>query len=219
MTPLVLPIFPLPELTFFPHTLLPLHVFEARYRAMVTDVLPRDRRLALVGLRPGYEQSYAGKPPVYPVAGVGRIVKWERLSTGRYNILLQGDARARIERELPTDTLYRVVTVRCLDEIRPGRDVAPQVERVRVLCRRLLGTLGRPLELLDEALRDGQEAGMIVDQVASAVVPDALLRQALLETLDVEQRLRRLIEALEDLVRHIGGRRRPEGPGERPPRR
>ncbi len=210
MTRLVLPIFPLPELAFFPHTLLPLHVFEARYRAMVTDALPRDRRLAVVGLRPGYEPSYAGKPPVYPVAGVGEIVKWERLPSGRYNILLRGEMRARIERELPTDTLYRVVAANQLEERPPGGDVDPLLSRIRAGCRRLLGAVGRPADLLDEALRDGQPPGAIADQVASAVLSDVLVRQELLETLDVDTRLRRLSAALDDLVRHVTGRRDPD---------
>lgn len=210
MIPRVLPIFPLPEVTFFPHTLLPLHVFEARYRAMVTDVLARHQRLALVGLKPGYEATYAGRPPVYSVAGVGEIVKWERLPTGRYNILLRGDARARIDRELPTDTLYRLVALRRLDEIPPTRDADPLVERIRVLCRRLLVGLGRPRELLDEVLRGGQAPGAIADRVASAVIPDPRLRQELLETLDVDRRLERVAATLEDLVRHIRGARDPD---------
>src|SRR5204862_81453 len=70
---LILPIFPLPDVTFFPHTLLPLHVFEARYRAMVMDTLARDRRLAVVKLRPGYEAAYASKPAVHAVAGAGAL--------------------------------------------------------------------------------------------------------------------------------------------------
>lgn len=210
MIPRVLPIFPLPEVTFFPHTLLPLHVFEARYRAMVTDVLARHQRLALVGLKPGYEATYAGRPPVYSVAGVGEIVKWERLPTGRYNILLRGDARARIDRELPTDTLYRLVALRRLDEIPPTRDADPLVERIRVLCRRLLVGLGRPRELLDEVLQGGQAPGAIADRVASAVIPDPRLRQELLETLDVDRRLERVAATLEDLVRHIRGARDPD---------
>jgi Lon protease-like protein len=111
-----LPIFPLPDLTFFPHTMLPLHIFEARYRAMVTDCLSRDKRLAVVALRPGYEATYEGKPAVYPVSGVGRIVQWERLASGRYNLLLRGEGRVRIDRELPTDTLYRMVAATPLAE-------------------------------------------------------------------------------------------------------
>ncbi len=109
MGQIFVPIFPLPDLTFFPHTVLPLHVFEARYRAMVTDCLARDKRLAVVGLKPGFEPSYDGKPPVHDVAGMGGVIRWERLATGRYNILLRGEARVRIDRELPSDTLYRMV--------------------------------------------------------------------------------------------------------------
>ena len=69
---LILPIFPLPEVTFFPHTFLPLHVFETRYRAMVQDALARDHRIAVVRLRPGYEARYEGKPPVFSVCEIGR---------------------------------------------------------------------------------------------------------------------------------------------------
>jgi Lon protease-like protein len=210
VTAIVLPIFPLPKLTFFPNTLLPLHVFEARYRAMVTDVLSRDRRLAVVGLKPGYERGYAGKPAVYAVAGLGEIVTWERLASGRYNILLRGEARARLEHELPADTLYRLVAARRLEETPPPGDVGPLLERVRAQCRRLLRALGRPRELLDEALRPGQPAGAIADQIASAVLPDPLLRQELLETLAVEARLCRLVAALDDLARHVTGRTDPD---------
>ncbi|HET9856141.1 MAG TPA: LON peptidase substrate-binding domain-containing protein, partial [Methylomirabilota bacterium] len=120
-TQVALPIFPLPDLAFFPHTMLPLHVFEARYRAMVTDCLARDKRLAVVGLKPGYEAGYEGKPPVYPITGVGRIVQWERLATGRFNLLLRGECRARIDRELPTDTLYRMVAATPLEETGAAR--------------------------------------------------------------------------------------------------
>ena len=70
---LAVPIFPLPDVTLFPRTLLPLHIFEARYRAMVTDALARDRKICMVRLRPGYEATYAGKPDVYPVGGLGEF--------------------------------------------------------------------------------------------------------------------------------------------------
>src|SRR5438445_3762664 len=103
--PVYLPIFPLPDLTFFPHTLLPLHIFEARYRAMIMDCLARDKRMAVVGLKPGYESTYDAKPAVYQIAGVGRIVQCERLATGRVNILLKGETRVRTDRELPADML------------------------------------------------------------------------------------------------------------------
>jgi Lon protease-like protein len=203
----IVPIFPLPDVTFFPHTFLPLHVFEARYRAMVADALARDRRLCVVKLRPGYEHHYAGKPAVHEVAGVGEVVTWERLATGRYNILLKGLARVRLVRELPTDTLYRVVAAETLEDTPPAGDPAPYVERIRASCARLLRALERPANLLETALATTQPAGAIADRVAAAVLPDADLRQELLETTDVSTRLARLSVALADLVKEVTGGR------------
>ncbi|RPH79230.1 MAG: ATP-dependent protease [Candidatus Rokuibacteriota bacterium] len=203
----IVPIFPLPDVTFFPHTLPPLHVFEARYRAMVIDALERDRRLAVVKLQPGYEAGYAGKPAVHPVAGLGEIVSCERLATGRYNILLRGECRVRLEDELPSDTLYRVVRARRLADAEPAGDATPALTRMRAACRSLLGALQRPADLLDPALAEGQAAGVIADRVAAAVLPDADLRQSLLETLDADARVRRVADAVESLVRELNGGR------------
>jgi Lon protease-like protein len=204
---MVVPIFPLPDVTFFPHTLMPLHVFEARYRAMVMDALERDRRLAIVRLRPGYEAAYAGKPAVHAVAGVGEIVSFERLATGRYNILVRGDARVRIESEVPSDTLYRIARARRLDDAESPGAAAGALARIRASCATLLTALDRPADLLDTALAEGQPAGAIADRVAAAVLPDADLRQELLETLEVGARITRVAGALEALVKELKGGR------------
>jgi len=201
--PLALPIFPLPDVIFFPNTLMPLHVFEARYRAMVMDVLARDRRLAIVKLMPGFEPTYAGKPAVHAVAGAGEIVSWERLATGRYNILVKGEWRVRIEGERPSDTLYRIVSAQKLEEIAPTTDVSAALARIRAACGRLLQALDRPPDLLDTALAEGQAPGVIADRIAAAVVPDPAVRQELLETLDVTRRLERLGAALDELVNEL----------------
>ena len=196
----VAPIFPLPEVTLFPGTLLPLHIFEARYRAMVGDALARDRRICMVQLEPGYEASYAGKPPVRAVGGLGEIGSCERLATGRYDLVLRGEARVRIVQERPTDTLYRVVVAQRIEDVAPAADVTPLVERVRAACRSLLGVLGRPANFLDAALADGQGPGVIADRIAAGVLPGAAVRQELLETAEVDLRLNRLVLALEALV-------------------
>ena len=203
MPPLALPIFPLPDVIFFPNTLMPLHVFEARYRAMVMDVLARDRRLAIVKLMPGFEPTYAGKPAVHAVAGAGEIVSWERLATGRYNILVKGEWRVRIEGERPSDTLYRIVSAQKLEEIAPTTDVSAALARIRAACGRLLQALDRPPDLRDTALAEGQAPGVIADRIAAAVVPDPAVRQELLETLDVTRRLERLGAALDELVNEL----------------
>lgn len=204
---LVIPIFPLPDVTLFPHTVLPLHVFEARYRAMITDALARDRLLAVARLLPGYEESYAGKPPVAPVAGAGEIVKWERLPGGRYNILVEGRWRVRIDREVPADTLYRLVKAERLTEVPAAGEAAPLLERVRIACRGLLEALDRPADLMDTLLAKDQSPGAVADRAAAAFVPDPAIRQALLETLGVGPRLARLSEALEALLKDLQGGR------------
>jgi hypothetical protein len=201
-----LPIFPLPDLTFFPHTVLPLHIFEARYRAMITDCLSRDKRLAVVGLKPGFEGSYEGKPAVYPVSGVGRIVRWERLASGRYNLLLRGEGRVRIDRELPTDTLYRMVAATPLHETgAEGGAVPVLIGRVKAQCQQILSALGRSNEDLLAMMAGLDQPAELCDQVASALIPTPTTRQALLEELDVERRLERLAAALDDLLSQLTG--------------
>lgn len=202
--PVYLPIFPLPDLTFFPHTLLPLHIFEARYRAMISDCLARDRRLAVVALKPGYEAMYEGKPAVYAVAGAGSIVRSERLATGRFNILLKGERRIRIEREVPTDTLYRMAMARPLREVgadRPGLRALARTIRER--CVQILEALGRGSSEMRASLEAVQSPAELGDQVASGLIPDAAVRRGLLEELDVERRLERLTAALDDLLKQL----------------
>jgi Lon protease-like protein len=201
-----LPIFPLPDLTFFPHTMLPLHIFEARYRAMITDCLSRDKRLAVVGLLPGYEASYEGKPAVQAVCGVGRIVQWERLASGRFNLLLRGEGRVRIDRELPTDTLYRMVAATPLAETgADGATVAALGARVKARCQQILSALGRSSEDLATMMEGLDQPAALCDQVASALIPTPATRQALLEELDVERRLERLVDALDTLLSQLTG--------------
>ena len=204
MPPLrAVPIFPLPDVTLFPRTLLPLHIFEARYRAMVADALARDRRICMVRLRPGYEANYAGKPDVFAVGGLGEIVSCERLVTGRYDLVLRGMARLRIVREQPSDTLYRVVVGEPIEDIAPAADVTPFVERIRSGCRTLLEILGRPADFLDAVFKEGQEPGMIADRVTAGVIPGADVRQELLETAEIDVRLSRLAQALDALVEQL----------------
>ena len=207
MAKIFLPIFPLPDLSFFPHTLLPLHVFEARYRAMVMDCLARDKRMAVVGLKPGYESTYDAKPAVYQIAGVGRIVQCERLATGRFNILLKGETRVRIDRELPTDTLYRMVAGTLLGETGAERDgVGALAARVTDRCLGILRAVNRPTAEMEKALA-GAAPGAVCDRIASAIIPEAAARQGLLEEVDVERRLLKLAEALDDLHTQLSGDR------------
>ena len=202
--PTCLPIFPLPDLTFFPHTVLPLHVFEPRYRSMVSDCLARNRKLAVVGLKPGYEDNYEGKPAVHAVAGAGEIVRCERLATGRFNILIKGESRIRIDRELPSDTLYRLVEATVLPDVGDGGARADALTaEIKARGRRVLNAVGRSSPRLEAALSSSPSPAILADQIASALIPSPQLRQRLLEETDVERRLGLLLTSLDRLLERL----------------
>jgi uncharacterized protein len=106
----VLPLFPLPNLVFFPRTRLPLHIFEPRYRQMITDALETDKRFGIVLLQPGWEADYFGAPPIHRYGTVGTIEQAVPLDDGRYNILVHGDVRFRVLDEVGS-TPYRTARV------------------------------------------------------------------------------------------------------------
>src|SRR3982750_1408486 len=104
-----IPIFPLPGVVLLPGTLLPLHVFEPRYRAMVADALAGDRTIGMTMWKAG-GGGERGEPRIHEVGGAGEIVESERLEDGRYNIVLEGRFRFRVLDEAPPDP-YRVARV------------------------------------------------------------------------------------------------------------
>jgi Lon protease-like protein len=206
-----LPIFPLPEVVFFPETVLPLHVFEPRYRQMMADCLARDRWLAVTRLRPGWEKDYQGRPPVHTVAGSGEVIQAEMLADGRYNILLDGRARIRINAEEPPEgRLYRVVRAERMNDRGPSpsdRTFSARLQELRVAHARLLVALGQTHpDIVGRLTVAGVAPGAIIDRIVSAVVPDADVRQKLLEAVDVSERLDLALGALGELLTMVAGR-------------
>jgi Lon protease-like protein len=206
-----IPIFPLPEVVFFPETVLPLHVFEPRYRQMVADCLAGDRWLAVVMLRPGWEKDYQGCPPVHPVAGAGEVIQAEALADGRYNILLDGRARVRLLAEEPPDgRAYRVVRAERLGDRGPSpndRTFPGRLQELRTAHARLLVALGQSHpDVVGRLTVAGASPGVVIDRIVSAVVPDAELRQRVLEAVDVSERLDLAVGALSELLSLVAGR-------------
>lgn len=114
-----LPLFPLPDVVCFPRTELKLLVEEPRYLRMVRDLMDREddaRRIGMVLLKPGWTQSYGGRPAVYSGGTASRLVDVENLPDGRAQILLFGDFRFELERELAGDAPYRLAEVRPVEE-------------------------------------------------------------------------------------------------------
>jgi uncharacterized protein len=106
----LLPLFPLPNLVFFPETRLPLHVFEPRYRQLVSDVVSADQRFGIVLLRPGWEADYFGAPAIYETGTLGEIEHVVSLDDGKYNLLVRGQVRFRIVGEVLREP-YRTARV------------------------------------------------------------------------------------------------------------
>ncbi len=100
-----LPLFPLPDFFLFPGAVAPLHIFEPRYRQMVSDLLDTSGRLVLAAYHPDGRVGESG-PAVMPVAGLGEIVHHETLADGRYLIWVLGLGRVRLM-EVASDRLYR----------------------------------------------------------------------------------------------------------------
>ena len=99
-----LPLFPLPDVVHFPRTALRLHVFEPRYRQLVRDLEAQEEQVRWIGmvlLKPGPELGFGRPPEVFPEGTAGRLLEVEPLPDGRSNIVLQGEFRFAIEREIP----------------------------------------------------------------------------------------------------------------------
>src|SRR5947209_10191385 len=123
----LLPLFPLPNVVLFPNVFLPLHIFEPRYREMVADALASDRMIGMVLLRPGWERTSHdphAMPPVYPIGCSGVMTHVERIADGRYNIVLRGVERFRIEREDHARSYRRAVVERLVEQPMAARDRA-----------------------------------------------------------------------------------------------
>jgi uncharacterized protein len=180
-----LPIFPLSKVQLFPHAILPLHVFEPRYRELVRDAMNGERLIAIASLQPGFEDDYHGRPPVRPIVGVGVVIAHEPLEEGRANILLRGLTRARIERELPAEENYRRVEARALvDEPRPGFDAAAARQTLSLLANTLAASLPSGGDTLRELVRATSQPAALFDVLAAALVTDPDDRLALLEQVD-----------------------------------
>lgn len=113
-----IPMFPLLDFFLFPGAVVPLHIFEERYRQMVDDLLDSAGRLVMASVRRQHADQMEGAPPVLRVGGLGEIVHHKKLEDGRYLIWLMGLGRVDIE-ELASERLYRKVNARLLDD-EPG---------------------------------------------------------------------------------------------------
>lgn len=196
-------VFPLPQVVLFPGALMPLHIFEPRYRAMVRDLMAGTRRLCVVQIPEDHDIDAYGQPEIASIAGVGEVVKCDALPDGRFNILVEGKARARVT-ELPFRRPFR----RAKLDILPCSANVPDPALVRALvstATRVAGIVRQCHPGFRFCLPETEDAGTLTDACAHYLVLDGGERQKLLETLDAKERLERCLEFLVSQQTMLGG--------------
>jgi uncharacterized protein len=185
----LLPIFPLPTVVLFPGTFLPLHIFEPRYREMVSVCLEGDRHLGMALLSEGRE-SDAGNSLFHSIGGAGEIVEHERLPDGRYNLVLAGRFRYRVLEEIPGQP-YRLARVEVLPPASP-----PDRAKIQTALR-VYQTLATRMDLPDLPSRP-VSAEDFSGELANRLRYEPEEMQALLERDSLDDRLDLMTQRMAD---------------------
>ncbi len=213
------PLFPLPSVVLLPGGLLPLHVFEQRFRDMVKDALSNERLIGMALLKPGYQANYDGNPAIEDHVCVGRIALEHELDDGRWNMVLVGLRRARVLHEDQSRS-YRLAQVELLPDTMSADEEGESVQAqwLRSCLEDLPHTLMRDpgrLALVTRMLADEVPAALSLGAAAD-LAADALLlgvrdRLALLGTGDASERVAVLAQMLKRRVRELDQLQRPSG--------
>ncbi|WP_375291249.1 LON peptidase substrate-binding domain-containing protein [Qipengyuania sp.] len=184
-----LSIFPLPGAILFPGLALPLHIFEPRYRAMASDALARDRRIAMIQPQKGGDGA-----PLYQIGCVGRIGEVEALEDGRYNLVLEGETRFRLLRELDVTTPFRQVEGEAIED--DDEEVLASIERAAFEqeARAFADAQGYSVDWDSVTRLDDQTLINGVSQIAPF---DFAAKQALLEAGTLSERCELLIQLMQ----------------------
>jgi len=185
--PRTIPLFPLPDAVLFPHMPLPLHIFEPRYRRMVTDILITHKTIGMTLLRPGWEANYEGRPEIYPIGCAGLIEACETLPDRGFNIVLRGLCRFRILKEHAGEP-YRLATVEALnDEIRDTKVLEAARQQV----------IAAMPKLPEGAVLSDLPHDVLINGLCQSLHLTPVERQSLLDCNGSLSRYLRLIEILE----------------------
>lgn len=213
--PDVVPVFPLPGAVLFPHTVLPLHVFEPRYRRMVRDAVQGQGLIAIALLQPGWEDQIDGNPPIHSVATVGRIENLRQQEDGRSYLDLVGIERVELV-EIPSDQPYRLAQALPLPES-GGIEDDPRTRQAKLDLLATHGCLMRELSAERHpniAMDDRLPYSAAVNGACANLPVDASVRQELLEVQDLDARRKRALSLTEQVLKKVlslrSANRRPE---------
>lgn len=197
---------------FFPQALLPIHIFEPRYRQMLRDVLSSSRLFAVARLDPVRAADPAANEPLHQIASVGIVRACQKADNDTSNLLIQGLARVEvvnIVREQP----YRIVAIRALTSSQGGSFDQLELLRAEVMrlvnIRRRLGT--PPPQGMTQFLETIEDPDTFADLAAFNLCDDGALKQRLLETLDTRKRLELFAASLKAEIGSLRLRRKLQG--------
>ncbi len=210
--PDTVPVMTLPHTVFFPQALLPLHIFEPRYRQMLRDVLARDRLFAVAHLDPARAAQLGANEPAHPIATVGIIRACQKADSESSNLLLQGLCRVEIQ-SIVRQHPYRLISIRPLASTAGGNHSELEVERLEVMrllnLRRRLGT---PMPKgMTQFLESIEDFDSFADLAAFNLCDDSAIKQKLLEELDTHRRLRLFAAQLKSEIEGQKLRRKLQG--------
>src|SRR5882672_11446849 len=188
--PVEIPVMTLPNTAFFPQALMPLHIFEPRYRHMLRDALASNRLFAVAGLDLHRINEPGQFEPPHRVASVGIIRACQKNENGTSNLLLQGICRVEIT-AIVRDEPYRRIRVRALSS-QPGasedenQHLRRELSRLLNLKSKLAAAPANEMTAFPKPVEDPEA---FVDIAAFNLCEDTTLKQRLLETLNVRKRL------------------------------
>jgi Lon protease-like protein len=187
------------EASLFPQAMMPLFIFEPRYRAMLEEAVEDDRLIALGLLAPGWEQEYEGRPTLRSTACLCRVATHQRTPQGTYNVLLLGVRRLKLGAELPPMRPFRVFEGAIVEDLEPALpDEAAVTLQADLLAafRRTLPQIPDAQEQLDQLIGAKVSLGMLSDIVAYSLDVDPDWKLRMLAEPDVLRRTRMLVKAL-----------------------
>ena len=195
-----LSVFPLPGALLFPGMHLPLHVFEPRYRAMLSDAMARDRRIGMIQPR-AMEAGAGDKPALYDIGCVGRIAEIEMLDDGRSNLVLEGLSLFRVVRELDVATLFRQIEAELIPNAEAETLSLGARASLEMEARRFADQQGYAVDWEAVSRLDDQS---LVNGIAQIAPFDVAAKQALLEAEDVAVRADLIVQLMQFFGRHDG---------------
>jgi uncharacterized protein len=195
-----LSVFPLSGAILFPRMQLPLHIFEPRYRALVSDAMARDRKIAMIQPREGGDN-----PSLFQIGCVGHIAQVEALDDGRYNLILEGQTRFRMMRELSVTTPFRQIEAELEVESDADQSLGIAARASLEQESRAFATAQGYMVDWDSVARLDDEA--LVNGIAQIAPFDAAAKQALLEAADLSSRADLIVQLMQFFGRHDGDSR------------